>query len=289
MRNKYYVYEWYNVETNEVFYVGKGNGDRYKNLSRRSIRFREYYSTHDCSVRKVHENLSEEDAFKQEKLLIRYYRESTNFPLTNVTDGGDGGIVPTKDFIEKMRTISMGENNPNYGNKWTEEQKREASKRAKEFHYEGENNPNYGNKWNDEQRLALSKIRRGNPLYVGENHGRAKQWIILETGDIRTCKKNIKERISELEKIPFGYHFEELTDELLNEDFRLRKLLNILSEIKSFDIYIKYDKTIFYGKKNLVKDLPFGEKKLNTLLKENKNIIKTENNTYYEIKHSPFI
>ena len=28
--NEYYVYEWFIVDTNEVFYVGKGKGNRYK-------------------------------------------------------------------------------------------------------------------------------------------------------------------------------------------------------------------------------------------------------------------
>ena len=27
---KYYVYEWFVIETNEVFYVGKGTGRRYR-------------------------------------------------------------------------------------------------------------------------------------------------------------------------------------------------------------------------------------------------------------------
>ena len=27
---KFYVYEWYNINTKEVFYVGKGSGKRYK-------------------------------------------------------------------------------------------------------------------------------------------------------------------------------------------------------------------------------------------------------------------
>ena len=26
----YYVYEWYNVDTGEILYVGKGTGNRYK-------------------------------------------------------------------------------------------------------------------------------------------------------------------------------------------------------------------------------------------------------------------
>lgn len=290
-KNKYYVYEWYNLKTNEVFYVGKGNGDRYKVTNKRSNRFKEYLNNNSCDVRKVFINLSELEAFSKETELISYYKTNTNFNLVNYTQGGDGGHgdETTEEFRQKMSLISTGEVNPNYGNKWSDEQKLEASRRAIGFNYVGANNPNYGNKWNEEQRWNLSKIRKGNPLYVGENHGMAKQWIILETGTIATCKKNIKEEISKLDKIPFGYHFEELTEELKDDGFRLRKLLNILSNNMKFDIYIKDDKTILYGKVNLAKDLSIGVKRLNTILKENNHIIKTETNTYYEIKHSPFI
>lgn len=28
--NQFYVYEWFIVETEEVFYIGKGKGKRYK-------------------------------------------------------------------------------------------------------------------------------------------------------------------------------------------------------------------------------------------------------------------
>ena len=73
--NEYYVYEWFIVDTNEVFYVGKGKGNRYKEHKRRNKFFIDMYSTHKCDVRKIYENLSEEDAFKKEKELIAYYRK----------------------------------------------------------------------------------------------------------------------------------------------------------------------------------------------------------------------
>ena len=34
--NKYYVYEWIRLDTNEPFYVGKGKDDRWKILTRGS-------------------------------------------------------------------------------------------------------------------------------------------------------------------------------------------------------------------------------------------------------------
>ena len=53
-----------------------------------------------------------------------------------------------------------GEKNPNYGNYWTEEQKRKQSEKMK-GRYVGEKNPNYGNYWTEEQRRHLSEVKRG--------------------------------------------------------------------------------------------------------------------------------
>ena len=86
--NNYYVYEWYNINTGEVFYVGKGKNNRYKNISHRNKFFLDMYNTHDCDVRKVYENLDEKTAFEKEKELIFYYRNNTQYRLTNMTDGG---------------------------------------------------------------------------------------------------------------------------------------------------------------------------------------------------------
>jgi hypothetical protein len=70
LKNDFYVYEWFNVDTGEVFYVGKGKKHRYKDIKYRNRYFLNYYSKHKCSVHKVVENLSEEDALKLEVELI---------------------------------------------------------------------------------------------------------------------------------------------------------------------------------------------------------------------------
>lgn len=149
----YYVYEWYNIDTGEVFYVGKGKDYRYKNISHRNILFKNYYNTHNCNVRIIFNNLSEEDAFKKEIETIKYYKENTNYKLTNRTNGGEGssGLIVSDEFREKMKQLVMGEKNPNYGHKWTEEMKQNLREKMKN-RYDGENNPNYGHKWSREQR-----------------------------------------------------------------------------------------------------------------------------------------
>lgn len=161
MDNVYYVYEWYNIDTGEVFYIGKGKDSRYKSTNRRNKLFKEYYNAHNCKSRKLFEHLSEKDAFSKEKEIIKYYKENTNYKLTNLTDGGDGssGLIVTEEYRNKMRNLVMGKNNPNYGHKWTKEMKQELRNKMI-GRYDGENNPNYGNRWTKEQRERHNKAKK---------------------------------------------------------------------------------------------------------------------------------
>lgn len=140
----FYVYEWYVKNTNEVIYVGKGKGNRYKTLRGRNKFFLDMYNTHECDVRIVKDNLSEKDAFEEERKLIRYYRDNhPEYRLTNQSDGGEGnsGWVAPEEYRENMRIKNTGKNNPNYNNRWTQEQKKRASERIT-GRYVDENNPN---------------------------------------------------------------------------------------------------------------------------------------------------
>ena len=73
----YYCYEWYDVDTDYVFYVGKGTGSRWKQLKpdRRNDDFIEYYNNHNCSCRFVKTNMSEEGAYSAEKERLKYLHE----------------------------------------------------------------------------------------------------------------------------------------------------------------------------------------------------------------------
>lgn len=99
---KYYVYEWYIIKTGEVFYVGKGCRDRWKTRKRENHYFMKMLENHDCDVRKIAEGLSEQEAFELEIARIKFYRENTDFRLTNILDGGEqppvmrGDSSPTK-------------------------------------------------------------------------------------------------------------------------------------------------------------------------------------------------
>lgn len=110
MKNDFYVYEWYNVDTDEVFYVGKGRNDRYKNTTERNNYFKNYYSKYNCNVRKVKENLEEQTAFDLEKELIKQYREIGQCKC-NLTDGGEGASFPEgswDDLYNKLKILNYG-------------------------------------------------------------------------------------------------------------------------------------------------------------------------------------
>lgn len=104
-KNVYYVYEWYNVDTGEVFYVGKGKGKRWKIVSGRNDYFINYYNKYDCNVRKVKSRLSEEEAYKIEIETIAKYRDIGQCKC-NFHSGGQGG-ASNKNTPRETRLLKM--------------------------------------------------------------------------------------------------------------------------------------------------------------------------------------
>lgn len=100
-KNSFYVYEWYNIITNEVFYVGKGSGKRYLNTTNRNQLFKKYILENEVSVRKIYENLTEEEAFTLEKKAMDYYKAKGQCQC-NLAKAGSGGLssVWTSEFKE---------------------------------------------------------------------------------------------------------------------------------------------------------------------------------------------
>lgn len=104
MKKDFYVYEWYNVNTNEIFYVGKGRKDRYKNILQRNNYFKNYYNKYKCDVRKVKTELEENEAFELEKELIEKYRKLGQCKC-NLADGGDGCTFPEGSWNDLFRKL----------------------------------------------------------------------------------------------------------------------------------------------------------------------------------------
>ena len=132
---KYYVYEWYNVDTGHVFYVGKGTGDRAGKvgISARNIYFCRYYSKYNCDYRIVEDNLDEKSAYILENKICKERKENgeceCNIADTSLCSGGSGlpgklngmyGKTHTDEVKERLRIINSdgrnkGENNTQYG------------------------------------------------------------------------------------------------------------------------------------------------------------------------------
>lgn len=103
--NNYYIYEWFIVDTDEVFYVGKGKERRAETVLGRNKFFKDMYNTHNCNFRIKIDNLKEDEAFEYERALIKYYREHyPEYRLTNQTDGGEGvsGWKPDEEWKKKF-------------------------------------------------------------------------------------------------------------------------------------------------------------------------------------------
>lgn len=85
----FYVYEWYIVDTNEVFYVGKGTRNRYRVRSHNRY-FDDFIRRYECDSRIVKEFESEQDAFEFEFNYVNEMKAKGQC-VCNINKGGSGG------------------------------------------------------------------------------------------------------------------------------------------------------------------------------------------------------
>lgn len=92
----------------------------------------------------------------------------------------------------------VGNENPNYGNKWTDVQKEDMRKKMT-GRYIGKNNPNYGEKWSQEKRKNFSEEIK-NKYKKGEI-------VNSMSGMKRITDENINTVIKAGEPLPKGFRF----------------------------------------------------------------------------------
>lgn len=90
MSNIYYVYIHTRIDTGEVFYVGKGNGNRAYDRFGRNIWWNRIASKTEWISSIVQDSMVESDAYLLEMWLIAKFRNN-GITLCNLTDGGEGG------------------------------------------------------------------------------------------------------------------------------------------------------------------------------------------------------
>ena len=87
---QFYVYEWFNKDNGEIFYVGKGCKNRYKQTTRRNKLFNQYYKENNCESRIIKEFGYENLAFEFEHERIMELKAQGQCSC-NLDYGGNGG------------------------------------------------------------------------------------------------------------------------------------------------------------------------------------------------------
>lgn len=85
----FYVYEWYVIDTGEIFYVGKGTRNRYK-VRKHNKFFDDFIKRYECSSRIIKTFENEKDAFNYEYERV-YELKKEQQCVCNINDGGCGG------------------------------------------------------------------------------------------------------------------------------------------------------------------------------------------------------
>ena len=132
MNNKFYVYVHIKESDGQVFYVGKGSGNRAWDFYSRNAYWKNVKNKHGVRVEVLFSGLEEKQSFELEREVISVFEASGN-KLTNLTKGGEGpeGVS----FTDQQRlNIAIGLKTKRYAHK---EQKTVLVKRPKAY---GNNN-----------------------------------------------------------------------------------------------------------------------------------------------------
>jgi len=123
------VYQHRRNDTNDIFYIGIGDGnrDRHKSKSGRNKHWKNIVNKYGYTIELLFTDVTIEEARQIEMYLIKYYgRADLGLGnLVNMTDGGElnTGLVQS-DYNKQQASIRMsGENHPFYGKKRPEHSK----------------------------------------------------------------------------------------------------------------------------------------------------------------------
>ena len=163
----FYVYEHIRLDTNTVFYVGKGKGRRCLEARRRNQHWKRVVAkAGGFDVRVVVDKIDKELAFLAEQELIAKLKLQ-GVPLVNLTDGGEGvsGYRHTnksKAILSATMTCTMG----TYKNVLRERQLGENNSAKKEGVGAKISKALTGRKLSEETKRKISQPRGKNPKAI---------------------------------------------------------------------------------------------------------------------------
>lgn len=176
MRN-FYVYVWIRKDTNNVFYVGKGTKNRYKDLSMRNRYFLNIVNKlgmDNIEIKIIENNLTEQEAFDKEKEYIKHYIDN-GIKLANMTSGGEGSSDWYKQLTDEEKEHHREISKSFLGKHHTEETKKKMSESAN------------GRKWDDEHKQMFSDLAKGREsAFKGHKHTDETKSILREKALGRT-------------------------------------------------------------------------------------------------------
>ena len=156
----YYVYQHKTADTNSIFYIGKGKGNRAFTKSNRSQYWKNVVNKHGFNVEFVVTDIDEEFSFLIEMETIDAYRKR-GIVLSNMTDGGEGasGLVHSEEHKAKLKGNKFGAATWGIGFKGkthSDEQKAKWSKIRK-----GVTSPRKGVVLSEETKRKMSQSKTG--------------------------------------------------------------------------------------------------------------------------------
>lgn len=134
--NNWYVYRHIREDKNIPFYIGIGCLKNYgrakqKDKDKRNSYWNRIVGKTKWKVEIILDGLTKEEASEKEKEFIKLYGRVDNSTgiLCNMTDGGDGtfGVVFTEDRRIKLRESKIGNLNPSFGVKQSQETRNKKS------------------------------------------------------------------------------------------------------------------------------------------------------------------
>lgn len=126
---KYYVYVWKTKFNNEVFYVGKGSGNRWKSMKDRNNHFKNIRKKYECECEIVKYFDNEKEAYDYELELGKYYKSIGQARACHVL-GNIRRYIDDETLSKiKKTTFKNGHTSWNKGKKMSDEYRENCRKR----------------------------------------------------------------------------------------------------------------------------------------------------------------